>query len=365
MNQRRLDNFRRNKRGAWSLRIFLVLFVASLFGEFIANDRPLIASYKGEILFPVLFDYPEDKFGGFEARADFRGAFVANEVNANGWMIWPPIRFANSTTILNPPTPLPTPPTWMLSEAQCRAALEKQNDKDAAAIAAAMQPARAAVARLGSGRARHRRAPHLRLPHFDSVRTDAGRRLVGDRRVRRRGAGLFRRLARSHDAAGDRDLVVAAAPLYPHHPVGDPRAELLCPVDDPAPVLLGKPRPSGQGRIPQGAQLRICQRRARARPLERQDHRQACAAERDGGDADLPAFHRQFLDQHADLARLPRPRHAARLAFARRASASGQVEPVGAVDRTLRLRRDRADAVAPHLHRRSGARRLRPRKTFS
>ena len=44
---------------------FSVLFVVSLFAEFIANDRPLIASYKGEILFPVFFDYPEDKFGGF------------------------------------------------------------------------------------------------------------------------------------------------------------------------------------------------------------------------------------------------------------------------------------------------------------
>ena len=182
MNQRRLDNFRRNRRGAWSLWIFLVLFVGSLFAEFIANDRPLIASYKGEILFPVLFNYPEDKFGGFEARADFRGSFVANEVNAHGWMIWPPIRFANSTTILNPPTPLPSPPTWMLSEAQCRAALEKQGDKDAAAIARPCRRSRAAVARLRSGRARHRRAPHLRLPHLDSVRSDAGRRLVGDRR---------------------------------------------------------------------------------------------------------------------------------------------------------------------------------------
>ena len=109
MNQRRLDNFRRNKRGAWSLCIFLVLFVASLFAEFIANDRPLIASYKGEILFPVLFDYPEEKFGGFEARADFRGSFVADEVKAHGWMIWPPIRFANSTTILDPPTPAADP----------------------------------------------------------------------------------------------------------------------------------------------------------------------------------------------------------------------------------------------------------------
>jgi microcin C transport system permease protein len=131
MNRRRLDNFRRNKRGAWSLRIFLVLFIASLFAEFIANDRPLIASYKGEILFPVFFDYPEEKFGGFEAHADFRSPFVADEIKAHGWMIWPPNRFANSTTILNPPTPLPTPPTWMLSDAECRAALEKQGVKDA------------------------------------------------------------------------------------------------------------------------------------------------------------------------------------------------------------------------------------------
>ena len=52
MNRRRLDNFRRNRRGAWSLWIFLVMFVAALGGEFIANDRPLIVSYKGQILFP-------------------------------------------------------------------------------------------------------------------------------------------------------------------------------------------------------------------------------------------------------------------------------------------------------------------------
>ncbi len=67
MNRRRLDNFRRNRRGYWSFWIFLVLFVVSLVAEFIANDRPLIASYKGELLFPVFVDYPEDKFGGFEA----------------------------------------------------------------------------------------------------------------------------------------------------------------------------------------------------------------------------------------------------------------------------------------------------------
>jgi microcin C transport system permease protein len=126
MNRRRLDNFKRNRRGAWSLAIFLALFVAALGGEFLANDRPLIASYKGQLLFPVFVNYPEDMFGGFQAQTDYRDPFVADEIKAHGWMIWPPIRFANSTTILNPPTPLPTPPTWLLTDTQCRTALEKQ-----------------------------------------------------------------------------------------------------------------------------------------------------------------------------------------------------------------------------------------------
>jgi microcin C transport system permease protein len=126
MNRRRLDNFRRNRRGLWSFWIFLVLFVISLFAEFVANDRPLIASYKGEILFPVLFDYPEEKFGGFLAQTDYRDPVIAREIEANGWAIWPPIRFANSTHNFDLPTPAPSAPTWTLTEAQCQAALATQ-----------------------------------------------------------------------------------------------------------------------------------------------------------------------------------------------------------------------------------------------
>ena len=58
VNQRRLQNFKANKRGYWSFWIFMVLFVLSLFAEFIANDKPLVASYKGELLFPVVVNYP-------------------------------------------------------------------------------------------------------------------------------------------------------------------------------------------------------------------------------------------------------------------------------------------------------------------
>ncbi|MDO9440433.1 MAG: ABC transporter permease [Beijerinckiaceae bacterium] len=125
INRRRLDNFKRNRRGYWSFWIFLVMFVLSLFAELIANDRPIVASYKGEILFPVLKDYPEEKFGGFLAQTDYRDPIIANEIEQNGWMIWPPIRFAYRTHQRDLPTPAPSAPTWMLSDQQCKAVTDK------------------------------------------------------------------------------------------------------------------------------------------------------------------------------------------------------------------------------------------------
>jgi len=126
MGRRRLENFRRNKRSLWSAWIFLALFALSLGAELIANDRPIVAFYKGEILLPIFVDYPEAKFGGFLAETDYRDPVVADEIAAHGWTIWPPIRFANNTINLDLPTPTPSPPTWLLSQAQCQAALKVQ-----------------------------------------------------------------------------------------------------------------------------------------------------------------------------------------------------------------------------------------------
>ena len=122
INRRRLANFKANKRGYWSFWIFLFFFVLSLFSEFIANDRPLVVTYKGEILLPILYEYPEEKFGGFLAQTDYRDAVIANEITEHGFMIWPPIRYSYKTINRQLPVPAPSPPTWMLSEAQCRAA---------------------------------------------------------------------------------------------------------------------------------------------------------------------------------------------------------------------------------------------------
>jgi microcin C transport system permease protein len=123
VNQRRLANFRANRRGYWSFWIFLVLFTLSLFSEFIANDRPLLVLYKGELLFPIFRDYPEDKFGGFLAETDYRDSVIAKEIKEHGFMLWAPIRYSYKTINRKLPVPAPSPPTWMLSEAQCRAAV--------------------------------------------------------------------------------------------------------------------------------------------------------------------------------------------------------------------------------------------------
>ncbi len=77
LNTRRWRNFKANRRGYWSLWIFLVLFVVTLFAEFIANDKPLFIHYDGKSYFPVFFTYPETDFGGdLETAADYRDPYL-------------------------------------------------------------------------------------------------------------------------------------------------------------------------------------------------------------------------------------------------------------------------------------------------
>ncbi len=131
MNQRRWANFKANRRGYVSLWIFLILFILSLFAELIANDRPILASYKGELLFPVLIDYPEEKFGGFLAQTDYRDPFIRDEIEENGWMLWPPIRYSYRTANSYIPYSAPTAPFWLLSpQERCSAYPAGSEDPD-------------------------------------------------------------------------------------------------------------------------------------------------------------------------------------------------------------------------------------------
>lgn len=127
LTRRRLQNFARNRRAFWSLILFSVLFAISLCAEFVANDRPILVSYRGQLYMPVLRFYPETAFGGdFRTEAIYRdpsvqclivsggrqdcwddpqktiaevratGAVGGEKVEA-GWLIWPPIPYGYRT----------------------------------------------------------------------------------------------------------------------------------------------------------------------------------------------------------------------------------------------------------------------------
>ena len=134
INRRRWENFRANRRGYWSLWIFLVLFAASLLADFIANDRPILVRYKGELLSPVLVDYPESRFGGFLAKTDYKDPVILDEIKANGWMLWPPIRYSYDTVNKDYPTRkspdglclgFPSPPLWASDARLCETSPEQ------------------------------------------------------------------------------------------------------------------------------------------------------------------------------------------------------------------------------------------------
>ena len=128
LNKRRWRNFRRNGRAFWSLLIFLVLFGLSLFAEFIANDRPILVNYRGELRMPIFSFYAETDFGGdFQTEAAYRDpevrclirtggldacfddpaglmvqvdqGTVVSDGFEEGWMIWPLIPYAYDTPV--------------------------------------------------------------------------------------------------------------------------------------------------------------------------------------------------------------------------------------------------------------------------
>ncbi|MEM7225365.1 MAG: ABC transporter permease [Pseudomonadota bacterium] len=124
MARRRLRNFRANRRGFWSLWIFLFLFIISLFAEFIANDKPLLIYYDGGFFVPVLVSYPETDFGGeFELEADYTDPFVQELIEEKGWIVWPLIPYGNRTVAWDLPVPAPSPPDaehWLGTDDQAR-----------------------------------------------------------------------------------------------------------------------------------------------------------------------------------------------------------------------------------------------------
>lgn len=130
INRRRIDNFKANRRGYWSMLLFMGLFILSLFAELIANDKPLLISYQDEFYTPFLVSYPETAFGGdFETEADYRDPFVQELIaEEGGWIIWPPIPYSYNTINYNLTSPAPSAPdgeNWLGTDDQGRDVLAR------------------------------------------------------------------------------------------------------------------------------------------------------------------------------------------------------------------------------------------------
>ncbi|NNE84546.1 MAG: ABC transporter permease, partial [Alphaproteobacteria bacterium] len=124
LTARRLTNFRANRRGYWSLWIFIVLFFFTLFADFVANDKPLVVRFDGAFYFPILTSHPETVFGGdFETEAEYSDPFVIELIEEKGWVLWPLIPYSFDTPVTDLRTPSPSPPTtqnWLGTDDQAR-----------------------------------------------------------------------------------------------------------------------------------------------------------------------------------------------------------------------------------------------------
>ena len=117
-NQRAWRRFKRNRLGVWSLWVFLALLVLSAFAEVLSNDKPLVASYNGELYVPLLNNPPEVQFGGdFRTPTDWSDPFITAQFKKPGnWLLRPP-NHHSATSIeyfAKPPNPArPNADNWL------------------------------------------------------------------------------------------------------------------------------------------------------------------------------------------------------------------------------------------------------------
>jgi microcin C transport system permease protein len=129
-NQRRIANFKANRRGWWSLWLFAALLVICLCGELIANDKPLIVRYQGDLYFPALHQYLETDFGGeLPFEPDYSSTYVRKLIaDQGGWMLFAPVPFSYDTVNYELREPSPSPPSarnWLGTDDQARDVLAR------------------------------------------------------------------------------------------------------------------------------------------------------------------------------------------------------------------------------------------------
>ncbi|WP_345828276.1 microcin C ABC transporter permease [Erwinia sp. HDF1-3R] len=121
VNQARWARFCHNRRGYWSLWIFIALFILCLGANLLANDKPLIVRYQQQTYFPLLVNYTEADFGGpLATAADYQDPWLKSRLSQHGWAVWAPIRFGDNTINFATRVPFPSPPSaqnWLGTDA--------------------------------------------------------------------------------------------------------------------------------------------------------------------------------------------------------------------------------------------------------
>ena len=130
LGRRRIAQFKANRRGRWSLWLFIGLCLICLGGELIANDKPLVIRYHNAFYFPILSDYQETDFGGeLPFQPDYASSYVHHLIeDQGGWMLFPPIPFSYDTVNYDLTEPAPSPPSssnWLGTDDQARDVLAR------------------------------------------------------------------------------------------------------------------------------------------------------------------------------------------------------------------------------------------------
>ncbi|MCX8112238.1 MAG: ABC transporter permease [Bacteroidia bacterium] len=86
------ETFKKNKPAYISLWIVVGLAVIALLADFLAYNKPIVASYQGQTLFPIFRDYGERLLGLKLWEPELRKVdWRRLELD---WAIWPPVRYA-------------------------------------------------------------------------------------------------------------------------------------------------------------------------------------------------------------------------------------------------------------------------------
>lgn len=130
VTRQQFRRFRSLRRAWFSLWILFGAYGLSLFSEHLANDRPLLLHYEGELYFPTLQFYADETFGGpYRTEADYLALEKDPRFGeAGGWMLFPPIKASPLRSYLDEPGNPPHPPSarhWLGTDQSARDVLAR------------------------------------------------------------------------------------------------------------------------------------------------------------------------------------------------------------------------------------------------